>query len=140
MLTHFRKTSTDRPKGPQPADSFETHKRQKPTRQLPTPNPASPGAVDTVRSRSLGPNTHLMINRNMAQKHISTANTESMLENSATDTSIAVMATNMVAAAHTDLRRGGIAVEGRRRRHRKTVFPGGTVRVGGDSYAGPAAE
>lgn len=38
-----------------------------------------------------------MISRNMAQKHISTAKTDKMLENSATDTSIAVMATNIVA-------------------------------------------
>lgn len=34
----------------------------------------------------------------MAQKHMSTARTESMLENSATDTSMLVMVTNMVAA------------------------------------------
>jgi len=36
-----------------------------------------------------------MISRNMAQKHMSTAKTDRILENSATDTSIAVMATNI---------------------------------------------
>lgn len=41
--------------------------------------------------------TYLMMSKNMAQKHMSTASTDSMLENSATDTSIAVMATNIVA-------------------------------------------
>lgn len=37
-----------------------------------------------------------MISKNIAQKHISTAKTDKMLENSATDTSIAVTATNIV--------------------------------------------
>jgi len=36
-----------------------------------------------------------MISRNMAQKHMSTAKTDRIFENSATDTSIAVMATNI---------------------------------------------
>lgn len=36
-----------------------------------------------------------MISRNIAQKHMSTAKTDRILENSATDTSIAVMATNI---------------------------------------------
>lgn len=40
---------------------------------------------------------YLMMSRNMAQKHMSTASTDRMLENSATDTSIAVMATNIAA-------------------------------------------
>lgn len=38
-----------------------------------------------------------MISRNIAQKHMSTASTDRMFENSATDTSIAVMATNIAA-------------------------------------------
>lgn len=124
VLTYFRETSIGRPAGPRPEDSFsQTVKTHAATG--PSPPPANP--VVTVRSRPLGPNTHLMINRNMAQKHMSTARTDSMFENSATDTSIAVMATNMVAAARTNLtlrlRPSGIAVEGWRR-HRKTVFRG----------------
>lgn len=125
MLTHFRETTIGRPAGPRPADSFEIHKQQpKPTRRLsPSPKPE----IHRRRRGPPGPDTHLMINRNMAQKHMSTASTDSMFENSATDTSIAVMATNMVAAAHTDrtsgLRRGGIAIEGRRR-HRTNRVPG----------------
>lgn len=46
--------------------------------------------------------TYLMISKNIAQKHMSTAKTDRMLENSATDTSIAVTATNIVAIRTTD--------------------------------------
>lgn len=42
-----------------------------------------------------------MIKRNIAQKHISTARTDRTLDSSATDTSIAVIATNIIKTANT---------------------------------------
>ena len=42
-----------------------------------------------------------MIKRNIAQKHIRTARTDKTLDSSATDTSIAVIATNIIKTANT---------------------------------------
>lgn len=44
---------------------------------------------------------YLMIKRNIAQKHIRTARTDKTLDSSATDTSIAVIATNIIKTANT---------------------------------------
>lgn len=49
--------------------------------------------------------TYLMMSKNMAQKHMSTASTDSMLENSATDTSMAVIATNIAATVVENVHR-----------------------------------
>lgn len=66
----------------------------------------------------------------MAQKHTSTAKTESMLENSATDTSIAVMATNIVVGRN---RWFGVCVDPRRRTRREKSDD---VGYGGDTIRG----
>lgn len=55
--------------------------------------------------RTLVTISYLMISKNMAQKHISTANTDSMLENSATETSIAVKA--IIITARTEFYAAG---------------------------------
>lgn len=76
--------------------------------------------------------THLMINRNMAQKHMSTAKTDSMLENSATDTSIAVMATNITADTTTALHYGTFVASTRdhgRKRESTTIADDGVTVV-----------
>lgn len=53
--------------------------------------------TDYILDKNLtGRYAYLMISRNMAQKHTNTANTDSTLDNSATDTNIAVIATNII--------------------------------------------